>query len=68
MLYLSRCKPISLILTPSMVILPSFSSESLNKACKIVLLPAPVRPTTPTFMPGCTVKLKFFIAGGRFGR
>ena len=41
---------------PFICIVPSIG-ESLNKAWRSELLPAPVRPTTPTLLPGFTLKL-----------
>lgn len=51
-LCLSWCKPTSLVSTSSIQQEPSLSSTNLNRAYKIELLPAPVRPTIPTLMPG----------------
>jgi len=43
------CKPMSAMFTPSIVILPSAASIILNKARVRDDLPAPVRPTMPTY-------------------
>lgn len=42
------CRPISDVRKPSIIILPS-GSASRNKAAIRELLPAPVRPTMPTY-------------------
>ena len=46
---LKQCNPISLIDTPSMLIIPC-GSASRNKADINDDLPAPVRPTIPTYL------------------
>lgn len=53
-----RWRPIYLISVLSMVILPLQLSDSLNSVARIVDLPAPVLPTTPTFMPAYALKLR----------
>lgn len=50
------------------MMVPSQSSQSLNKAYKMDDFPAPVRPTIPTFMPGYTVKERFLMLGSRHSR
>lgn len=47
-----RCRPISEVRKPSMLIFPS-GSTSRNKADTRELLPAPVRPTMPTYREKC---------------
>jgi hypothetical protein len=63
MFLLRKGKPRSFILKPSITIFPSDNFTSLNKLCKIELLPAPVLPTIPTFIPDSTVKQTLLIAG-----
>jgi hypothetical protein len=50
------------------VIVPSAISTILLKDRHIVLLPAPVLPTTPIFSPGFTSKVKFFSTTSVVGR
>ena len=64
----SMWSPISFMFCPSISTEPSLISHRRKRICKIELFPAPVLPTIPTFMPGCIVKLKFSIDGGRFSR
>lgn len=54
--------------TPSIKIVPVSSSTSLDKVKPSVDFPAPVRPTTPTFMPGSALKVRFLITKSVFGR
>lgn len=68
MLCRSKCKPISRISTPSILTYPSLMSTRRNKTCKMELLPEPVRPTIPIFIPGCTVKLRSQMLGSSIGR
>ena len=49
---------------PSMAMEPSHRSVMRNSAIIIVDLPAPVRPTTPTFSCGSTVRFTPFITSG----
>ena len=46
-----------------MFISPESNSYILNKAYKIELLPDPVLPTTPTFIPAEILKVKWNKAG-----
>ena len=46
---LASCKPIFAISRPSILIDPAAASTMRNKAKVIELLPAPVRPTMPTW-------------------
>lgn len=63
MLYLKMWSPSVEMSTSSIRILPSWSSQSLNSACKIEDLPAPVLPTIPTFIPACTLNLSYLMLG-----
>lgn len=45
---LKSCRPISAMLTPSIVMLPSAASIKRNSESDNEDFPAPVRPTTPT--------------------
>jgi len=59
-LALKSCSPMRPVSIPSMMISPSrFSLASLNRAPIIVDLPAPVRPTMPTFHPDSISMFKF---------
>lgn len=62
-LFLNRCRPISLTLTPSKTTFPLLNSISLKSAYNIELLPAPVLPTIPTFIPGSATNDSSLIAG-----
>lgn len=53
--------------TPSISTEPSQGSTSLKRICKMELLPAPVRPTIPTFIPACISKLRFLTDGSSVG-
>ena len=66
--YLSFSSGISLIFTPSISIFPDSISIILVRAKLIVLLPAPVRPTTPIFYPPSTLKLSCLNTKSTFGR
>eukprot|EP00835_Amoeboradix_gromovi_P004351 NODE_333_length_10741_cov_0.423135.p7 type:complete len:160 gc:universal NODE_333_length_10741_cov_0.423135:6607-6128(-) len=55
-LFLNSFKLKSLILCSSSLIAPLNPSTILNNELMIVLLPAPVLPTTPTFSPALTSK------------
>ena len=57
---LTFCKSTLRISTPSISIDPDSNSTILLRLKQIVDFPAPVRPTTPTFVPGLTLKLKSF--------
>jgi len=46
-----------------MKILPSLLSDRRKRTYNIEDFPAPVRPTTPTFIPAYALKLKFLIDG-----
>ena len=46
---LRRCSPIELMSLPSMIICPDAASIIRNRDKVTVDLPAPVRPTTPTY-------------------
>ena len=59
-LLLSSFNGSSAILAPSILIVPLAISTILLKDKQIVLFPAPVRPTTPTFSPFFTSKVRFF--------
>ena len=50
----SLVRPMSAIFTPSMLMLPAAASTNLNSARVTELLPAPVRPTIPTWAGHCT--------------
>ena len=45
---------------------PSSHSTSLKRAWSREDLPAPVRPTIPTFIPGSTLKERFFKTSSKF--
>jgi len=60
-------KSIFEISMPSISIEPSNSSTILLKLIQTVDLPAPVLPTTPTFVPGSTTNVKCFRTAGVFG-
>lgn len=53
------------ILLPSTKISPPTISVTLNRVLIIVVLPAPVRPTIPTFYPFFIVQFKLFKTIGR---
>jgi len=57
--------PTFAISTPSTKIFPAESSLSRNKACRIELLPAPVRPTIPTFIPADALNESSLMLGSR---
>ena len=46
---LRGCSPIELVYLPSMIICPDAASMIRNRDKATVDLPAPVRPTTPTY-------------------
>jgi hypothetical protein len=64
---LNLWRPTNFKSTPSISIVPSHESANLNKIYKIELLPEPVLPTMPTFIPDCTSKDKFLTAGSKVG-
>jgi len=64
---LSLCRPTNFKSTPSISIDPSHESVNRNKIYRIELLPEPVLPTMPTFMPDCTSKDRFRTAGSKVG-
>lgn len=64
-LVLNVCNPTSLILTPSISTVPLERSISLKSDYRIELLPAPVLPTIPTFMPGSISNVTSLTAGSR---
>mmetsp|Transcript_63643 Transcript_63643/g.106163 ORF Transcript_63643/g.106163 Transcript_63643/m.106163 type:complete len:339 (-) Transcript_63643:3074-4090(-) len=64
----SACSPTLEVGRPSMRICPSFSSTSRSSVTRSELLPAPVRPTIPTFSPGATLKLRPLRTGSRPSR
>lgn len=49
------------ISTPSILILPFSNSISLDNVSPRVVLPEPVRPTIPIFLPGEISKVRFLI-------
>ncbi len=55
------------MLRPPTLISPSHGCMSLNSATNSVLLPLPVRPTTPTFAPCSSLKDTLSSARGREG-
>lgn len=52
MFFLSLWRPMFLRFTPSISAVPSVSSVRRKRVYKIELLPEPVLPTIPTFIPG----------------
>lgn len=66
-LFLSSESEISLISIPSITMLPYSISTILLRAKLIVLLPAPVLPTIPIFLPGSMLKSKPFRTSSVFG-
>ena len=58
--FLNISKPIFLISTLSIYIVPSKGSNILNKHKQIVLFPLPVLPTIPIFSLDLISKFKFF--------
>jgi len=56
------------MLIPSISILPEQSSTILDIERHMVDFPAPVRPTTPTLVPGSTTKLRFLSTSSVVGR
>lgn len=52
---------------PSISTDPSLGSTNLNSIYRIELLPAPVRPTIPTFIPAWISKFRFLTDGSRVG-
>lgn len=57
-LFLNQLSSIFEISSPLIRIYPDWASTILQRARQIVLFPAPVRPTIPTFSPALTLKLK----------
>lgn len=66
-LFLSSESEISLISIPSITMLPYSISTILLRAKLIVLLPAPVLPTIPIFLPDSMLKSKPFRTSSVFG-
>ena len=62
MFSLRVCMLTSFMQMSSILISPSSISTNLNKDYTIELLPAPVLPTTPTFIPPSILKLALFTA------
>ena len=63
----SRCRSTLAMSTPSMKIAPDSNSIILESVSPSVDFPAPVLPTTPTFIPGSAVKVKFLITRSVLG-
>lgn len=55
-------------LVPSIWMEPSQQSVNLKRVCRMVDFPAPVLPTTPTFIPACATKLSPFNDGSMCSR
>ena len=61
-------RPMVVISMPSTKILPPAGSTNLNNALISVVLPLPVRPTTPTLRPPSNRHVIFFNTSGEWGR
>eukprot|EP00350_Pseudokeronopsis_sp_OXSARD2_P008658 CAMPEP_0170562656 /NCGR_PEP_ID=MMETSP0211-20121228/61721_1 /TAXON_ID=311385 /ORGANISM="Pseudokeronopsis sp., Strain OXSARD2" /LENGTH=92 /DNA_ID=CAMNT_0010879807 /DNA_START=512 /DNA_END=790 /DNA_ORIENTATION=+ len=67
MFFLNKWSPTSFVFTPSISMLPSSSMfVNLKRACNMEDFPAPVLPTTPTFIPASTLKFTPFKEGGKW--